>query len=93
MRVCCLLMLCDGVRMYNQPCSETLHGLAPVRLLHEDLDALDDDDVCAARWLAGQTRVWRPHAREAARPPSKIHTHISPAGNVRPSKVLLLLRP
>ena len=46
-RVCCLLMLCDGVRMYNQPCSETLHGLAPVRLLHEDLDRHWTMTMCA----------------------------------------------
>ena len=104
-----LLMLCDGVRRYNQPCSETLHGLVPVRLYttgpsthwtmstHAQHDGLVPGGschilACGARKPA-QRRVWRPQARAAARPPSTIHTHISPAGNVRPRKVLLLLRP
>jgi hypothetical protein len=97
-----LLMLCDGVRRYNQPCSETLHGLVPVRLYttgpsthwtmstHAQHDGLVPGGschilACGARKPA-QRRVWRPQARAAARPPSTIHTHISPAGNVRPRK-------
>ena len=94
-----LLMLCDGVRRYNQPCSETLHGLVPVRLYttgpsthwtmstHAQHDGLVPGGSCHILACGA-----RKPAQRRVRPRRYTRTSVRRATSA-PGKVLLLLRP